>query len=143
MIKIIAVGRVKEDYSKNAAADYIARIKHYTKIDVIELKEDTIEKEAAKILEKIENKKYIVLDAAGKQFDSLEFTQFIKRELLNNLDIVFVIGSSEGLSQEVIQKATNKISLSRMTFAHGMCRVFLLEQIYRAFTIMNNQKYHK
>ncbi len=144
MIKIIVVGKVKEDYSKSAIADYLARIKHYTKLEINELPEQGMEKEAAKILQLIAGRQYVVLDASGKHLDSIEFAEFIKQKIINNnQDIIFVIGGSDGLSQKVIAQATAKISLSKMTFAHGMCRVFLLEQIYRAFTIINNQKYHK
>jgi len=144
MIKLIAVGRIKEDYSKNAIADYLTRIKYYTKLEINEVSEQGMEKEADKILQLIDGRQYIILEMNGKQLDSTEFAEFIKQKTINNnQDIIFVIGGSDGLSQKVISKATQKMSLSKMTFAHGMCRVFLLEQIYRAFTIINNQKYHK
>jgi 23S rRNA (pseudouridine1915-N3)-methyltransferase len=142
MIRIIAVGKVKEQYSKNAIDDYIERIKHYSKIEVIEVKESTIEKEANRINELVKDKKYYVLDLNGKQFTSEAFAQFVKRETFNN-DLILIIGGSEGLSDNVKDKASDKISLSQMTFAHGMCRVFILEQIYRAFMILNNKRYHK
>lgn len=144
MIKIIAVGKVKEEYSKNAIADYLDRIKHYTKLEINEVPEQGMEKEADKILKLTDGRQYVVLEVKGKQFDSIEFAEFIKQKTINqNQDIIFVIGGSEGLPQKVINGVAMKISLSKMTFAHGMCRVFLLEQIYRAFTIMHNQKYHK
>lgn len=143
MIKIIAVGRVKEDYSKNAIVDYLCRIKHYAKLEINEVPEQGMDKVADKILQLIGGKQYVVLDINGKQFDSLKFAEIIKQKIINNQNIIFVIGGSDSLSQKVINHAASKISLSKMTFAHGMCRVFLLEQIYRAFTIINHQKYHK
>ena len=143
MIKIIAVGRIKEDYSKSAIANYLARIKHYAKLEINEVPEQGMEKEADKILQLIDGRQYAVLEVNGRQLDSPEFAELIKQKTINNQDILFVIGGSDGLSQKVISQAAQKLSLSRMTFAHGMCRVFLLEQIYRAFTIINNQKYHK
>ena len=142
MIRIIAVGKCKEDYSRNAAADYLSRIRRYSKIEVIEVKESDIEREGAKIYDLIDGKRYHVLDIYGKQLGSEDFAQFVKKETFNS-DFVFVIGGSEGISEDIKKNATNRLSISQMTFTHEMCRVFILEQLYRAFMILNNKRYHK
>lgn len=122
---------------------YINLIKPYTKISLIEIKEEkgkTIEKslqlEGKKILK--QTKSYVLLNERGKMFDSYEFSEFLKEK--ETID--FIIGGAYGVSEEVKDKASLLLSLSRMTFTHEITRLLLLEQIYRAITIIKGQEYH-
>lgn len=137
IIRIIAVGKVKEKYLLEGIREYEKRIRPFCKIQFIELKEEGIKKDSEKI------KSYLgpgtfILDSKGTQLSSEEFADFIK----NNSQLTFIIGGSEGLLEEV-KKQSKLISLSRMTFIHEMCRLFLIEQVYRAFMIINKRVYHK
>ena len=145
MIKIICVGKLKKQYFKDACTDYIKRISKYHKINVIELKEEkTIDIEADKILSQIKNDYLIVLDINGKEnFDSVSLAKKMDEIFIINNNITFVIGSSLGVSDKVKQKADLLLSFSKFTFPHNLFRLILLEQIYRAFKINNNETYHK
>ena len=102
------------------------------------------EKEGEMMLPFLENKKEVfLLDEKGKEFASRELAQFIERKMVNGCkDLVFIIGGPYGFSDKVLEKATGKISLSKMTFSHQMVRLLFLEQLYRAFTIINGEPYH-
>ncbi len=147
MIMIIAVG--KQEYCKKEFELYLKRLRNYSNIEFIEIREEkdrnpeiVKKKEGEKILAKVEG--YVaVLDASGQQFSSEEFAGFLKRKKEENRKINFVVGGAFGLSKEVLDRADAKISLSRMTLQHDICRIFLLEQVYRAFTIMKKERYHK
>ncbi len=144
MITIIAVGKIKNGEISALCNDYLSRIRHYCRIEVLEAKDLGPEKEADEILKKIkENSLIIALCLEGKQFSSEKFAELIKTNQINSKPISFVIGSAEGLSEKVKEKAHLKLSLSQMTFPHEMARVLLLEQVYRAFSIINRQGYHK
>lgn len=151
MIKLIVVGQLKEKYLKEAIEEYIKRIKKYTNIEMIEVKDEglveekkAIKLEAEKINKYISNKDYLVtLEIEGKEFTSIEFAKKIDNILIENSNIVFVIGGSYGLSTDIKQKANLHLSFSKMTFPHQLFRVLLLEQIYRAYKINNNESYHK
>jgi len=151
MIKIICVGKIKENYLRNAIEEYKKRLSKYTKIEIIELqdeglmeKEKTIKIEGEKILKNINSKDFIVtLEINGKQLTSEEFAGVIDANLINHSCITFIIGGSYGLSEEVIKISNYHLSFSKMTFPHQLFRVLLLEQIYRAFKINNNESYHK
>lgn len=145
MIKIICVGKIKEKYLTDLINDYYNRIKKYYKIDIIELKDSSIEEEAIEIKKHLNDNSYIVcLDIKGVKLDTIGFKNLIESNLNSgNSNITFVIGASFGISDE-IKKISNKlISFSDLTFPHGLFRGILLEQIYRAFKIMNNESYHK
>lgn len=151
MIKIICVGKQKENYLKEAQQEYEKRLSKYTKIQVIELKDfkDSDIKQALK-KEKEEIKKHlketdniIILDIKGKQQTSEELAKTIEKELTKNSNLTFIIGSSNGLDEEIKKISPKKISFSVLTFPHGLFRILLLEQIYRSFKILNNEKYHK
>lgn len=143
MIRIICVGKLKDEI-KNISEEYIKRIKSFTKIEITEINEykssnvnESLKKEGEKVLEK-SGERFIILDTKGKQLSSEEFSQLLKQ---NNL--TFIIGSHLGLSEEVKKKSAIQLSLSKMTLPHQLTRVILLEQIYRGFSILNNQPYHK
>lgn len=145
MIKIICLGKLKENYLKEMVLDYTKRIRKYHKIEIIELKdEEGLDAEAKNILKHIDAKDYVItLEIKGKNLDSLELAEVIRNTFINYSTIVFVIGSSMGLSNEVSLRSNLKLSFSSLTFPHGLFRGMLLEQIYRAFKINNNENYHK
>lgn len=145
MIKIICLGKLKENYLKEMVLDYTKRIRKYHKIEIIELKdEEGLDAEAKNILKHIDAKDYVItLEIKGKSLDSLELAEVIRNTFINYSTIVFVIGSSMGLSNEVSLRSNLKLSFSSLTFPHGLFRGMLLEQIYRAFKINNNENYHK
>ena len=148
MIKIICVGKIKEEYLKSALKEYEKRLSRYTKLEIIELpdynydEEKTILEEGKNILSRIKDTDYVItLDINGKELNSIELSEFIDKTITKNM--VFVIGGSYGLSSDVKQRSNYSLSFSRLTFPHQLFRVMLLEQIYRGFKIINNENYHK
>ena len=157
-ITVIALGKLKESYLKDAISEYAKRISAYGKLDIIELNpvrlsdnpsqteiDNALSKEAEEIKKKIPNSSYVFsLCIEGKEKSSEAFAKAISDATLNGKsNIVFIIGSSFGLSTEIKAISDFKLSFSPMTFPHQLMRVMLLEQIYRAFQINNNGKYHK
>ena len=151
MIKIITVGKLKEKYLIDAVEEYKKRLSKYTKIEIIEVKDESSyeedknkEKEAENIIKYIGDKDFIItLEIDGKEISSVEFASKIENIFNINSNITFIIGGSSGISTKVLNIANELISFSKMTFPHQLFRVFLLEQIFRAFKIMNNETYHK
>ena len=151
MIKIITVGQLKEQYLKEAVEVYKKRLSKYTNLELIEIKDEglveetkAIELEGEKISKHLDNKDYIItLEIEGKQMSSVEFATRLERIQIENSNIVFIIGGSYGLSQSIKEKSKLHLSFSKMTFPHQLFRVILLEQIYRSYKIINNEKYHK
>lgn len=145
MIKIICLGKIKEQYLTDMISDYEKRISKYHKLNIIELKDtNNLEEEKDNINKYISNQDYVIaLDINGKQYDSVELSKIIDTTFNHNSTITFIIGSSEGLHQSIKDNANMLLSFSKMTFPHGMFRAILLEQIYRSFKILNNEKYHK
>ena len=156
-INIICVGKIKENYLKDAIGEYSKRLSKYCNLNVIELPDEKLPNqlsqknidevkntEGNKILAHIKKDSYtICLDLKGKQFSSEEFSAKIDSIALNfNSSINFIIGGTLGLSKDVLEKANEKICFSKMTFPHQLIRVFLLEQLFRAFKISNNETYH-
>ena len=148
MIYIVCVGNLKEKYLTDACNEYIKRIQRYNKIEVVELKESTLtpsnvalKAEAAEIKKHL--KGYVIKMAIkGKQLSSEELSSKMESVTLNGYsDITFVIGSSCGLDKSVT--SSFDLSISKMTFPHQLTRVILLEQIYRALSILNHSPYHK
>ena len=146
------VGKTNEKYFIDAISEYEKRIKRFTPFEIItipdskgiktaELQKST---EGELILKQIKNEDFIILmDEKGKRFTSVKFAEYIEKLLCrSDKRIVFVIGGAYGFSQEVYNRADDKISLSDMTFSHQLVRVVFTEQLYRAFTIINNQPYH-
>ena len=151
MIKIVTVGSLKEKYLKDAQEEYIKRLKKYTNIEIIELKDEsfnddkkTKEVEGNKILKNIKNKDYVItLEIEGKELSSIELANKLDNIYLTNSDITFIIGGSLGLSEKVKERSNYKLSFSKLTFPHQLFRIILLEQIYRSCKINNNESYHK
>ena len=151
MIKLITVGSIKEKYLQEAIKEYSKRLQKYTNLEIIEIKDEglvepqkAIELESSKIEKHLNNRDYIItLEIEGKEYTSLEFAEKINNILIENSNIVFIIGGSYGLSKSLKEKANMHLSFSKMTFPHQLFRVILLEQIYRAYKINNNESYHK
>ncbi len=144
MIKIICVGKVKEKYLRDMIDDYTKRISKYHKIEIIELTDSNINKEKEELLRVINTKDYnIVMDIDGNNLSSREFAEKIDKTFLINSNITFIIGGSDGVSPEIKELANYRLSFSKLTFPHQLFRGILLEQIYRAFKILNNESYHK
>ena len=157
-VTVIALGKMKESYMRQFAAEYEKRLKTMCKLNVIELTpvslpdnpsekqiDAALDAEAVKISEKIPSGSYVLsLCIEGKQKSSEELAEMFGSVALKGLSsIVFIIGSSFGLSEKIKIGSNERISMSRMTFPHQMARVMLLEQIYRAFSINAGSKYHK
>lgn len=150
MIKIICVGSVKEPSLKTLIAEYLKRISKYTKIKIIELPDynldikATLKQEGSNILKKIDSKDFVItLEIDGKMLNSLELAEKIRTIQINNPTIAFVIGGSNGLDESVKARSNYALSFSKLTFPHQLFRLNLLEQIFRAYKIINNEAYHK
>lgn len=149
MIKIICVGKIKEKYFTLAINEYLKRLSRYTKIKIVEIPDEAnVEKvlkiEGDKILSKINSDEYVIaLDIVGERLSSLEFAKKIDKVFNTNSKLTFIIGGSYGLSQDIKKRSNYLLSFSKMTFPHQLFRVILLEQIYRAYKINNNESYHK
>lgn len=145
MIKILCVGKIKEDYLEKLIDDYKKRIGKYIKIEIVELKDFVdYDKEINNLAKNIKKSDYnIGLDLSGKMITSVEFAEKIDKILPRNSNITFIIGGSLGLNDEIRNLCDELISFSKMTFPHGLFRGILLEQIYRACKINNHEMYHK
>ena len=155
-IDCICVGKLKEDYLKNAILEYSKRLSKYCIFNIIELQDEKvptnlseaektkiIEKESNNILANIKDNSYVIaLDLTGKELDSVALSQKIENLSISNSSITFIIGGSLGLSKQVLNYCNEKLCFSKMTFPHQLIRVFLLEQLFRAFKIENNETYH-
>uniref|UniRef100_UPI0032175027 23S rRNA (pseudouridine(1915)-N(3))-methyltransferase RlmH n=1 Tax=uncultured Draconibacterium sp. TaxID=1573823 RepID=UPI0032175027 len=153
-ITLLVVGKTDTSYLREGMDEYIKRMKYYINFeieiipDIKKGKNTSIEIQKAKegdlILSKLGlGKELHLFDEKGKMFSSVEFSQFIEKKMISGpKELVFVIGGPYGFSKEVYQRASSKISLSRMTFSHQMVRLLCVEQIYRAFTILKGEPYH-
>ena len=157
-ITIVCVGKLKEKYWKDAIAEYSKRLSRYHKLDIIELadektpetmseaqEQEVKKKEGERILKSIKEDAFVVaLAIEGKSLNSEQLAEFMEKKAVSGVShMVFVIGGSLGLSKDVIQRADDALSFSKMTFPHQMMRVILLEQIYRAERINRGEPYHK
>ena len=157
-ITVISVGKIKEKYLDSAIKEYAKRISKFTKIEFNELKDEPLsykssdaldlkvkETEGKRILASIPKGDYvIVLDLKGEEITSPELAKkFIEINTYHSANITFIIGGSLGLSEEVVSSANYNLCFSKMTFPHQLMKVILLEQVYRAFKINNNETYHK
>lgn len=157
-ITILCVGKVKEKFYRDAIGEYQKRLSRYCKLEIVEVTDEKTpdgasetvekqikEKEGNRILSKIREEDYVIaLAIDGKMQDSVELSKNIQQlGVRGKSSIVFVIGGSLGLSKEVLKRADEKLSFSKMTFPHQLMRVILLEQVYRSYRIMNGEPYHK
>ena len=158
MIRIAAVGRIKEKWMREGIADYLKRIQPYEKTEIIEVEDEKAPEsnsdaenekvkttEGSKLLKQIRDTDYVVLlDLAGKEMDSVSLSKHIESVHTRGYNrIVFVIGGSLGVSRELIARADFRWKLSVNTFPHQLCMIIVLEQIYRAFRILHHEPYHK
>ncbi len=150
MIKIICIGKIKENYLKEAILEYQKRLGKYTNLSIIELPDvdydikKSLEMEYNSIMKVYNKNDYnILLDIDGVELDSITFAKKIEDTLVFNSNITFIIGGSNGVNDELRNICDYRLSFSKMTFPHQLFRVILLEQIYRAFKIINHEKYHK
>ena len=156
-IKIYAIGKIK-DFYKMGCDEYVKRLSNYCKVEIIELKDEPISDnpspseikkakdiEGDRVIKMLKPNEYLIgLDLNKKMPDSLEFSAHLLKKLEENgSNISFVIGGSYGLSDALKNRVNESLSLSNLTFLHQMTRLILLEQIYRAFKIINNETYHK
>ena len=153
-IKLIAVGKTDQKELHHLIDVYVSRLKHYVSFDIniipdIRNSKNLSEtqqkiKEGALILKQtIPSDIFILLDENGKSYDSVAFSNYLQKQMLSGQkQLVFVIGGPYGFSEEVYQRANGKISLSKMTFSHQMIRLFMVEQLYRGFSILKNEPYH-
>ena len=151
-IKLVVVGKTKNKELISLIENYIKRINFFNKFQIIEVNSvktkknnlDEIKKiECENILKKIKkNDLFFLLDEKGKNYNSREFADFLKVRFQESKTIVFVIGGAFGFSKDLYTKSKGLISLSKMTFSHQIIRLFFTEQLYRAFTILNNHPYH-
>lgn len=156
-VTVIAVGKLKESYLRDGCAEYIKRLGAFAKVNIIEINEERsgdnpsdseidniIHKEGERILSKIPKGAYVIpLCIEGKEYSSPDFSRLIENISMQSSHLCFVIGGSFGLSDAVKAAGKAKLSFGKMTLPHQLARMILLEQIYRAFSISNNSKYHK
>ena len=156
-IQIICVGKIKENYLKDAIAEYSKRLSKYCKLLITEVSDEKVpdrlnpnlekeikEKEVNKLKNMISKDSYVIaLDLNGKEFSSETFSKKIEDLSMQTSHITFIIGGSLGLTKEFLDECRLKICFSKMTFPHQLIRVFLLEQIFRAFKISHGETYHR
>lgn len=156
-ISIICIGKLKEIYLKDAISEYSKRLQKYCNLTITELQDEKLPnklndsiiqeikaKECNKMIQNIKKDSYVFcLDLKGKEFSSEEFSHKLDDIALNeNSHITFIIGGTLGLNEEILKIANEKICFSKMTFPHQLIRVFLLEQLFRAFKISKGETYH-
>ena len=156
-IKIYCIGKIKEQYLKDGINEYLKRISAYSNVEIIEVLDSKVRdnpnsfdiekaknEEGERVLKLLKNDYLIGLDLNRKEFTSEEFAELISKKMVEGgSSISFVIGGSYGLSDALKNRCNSFITLSKLTFLHQMTRLILLEQIYRAFKILNNKTYHK
>ena len=152
-MKLIDIGKTDEAFLVEGIEKYLKRLKHYVSFEIMVLNDVKTgkklnielqkEQEGRAILEKVQsNETLILLDENGKDFTSVGFANFLQKKLNAGNNLVFVIGGPFGFSTEVYQRADAQLALSKLTFSHQMVRLFFVEQLYRAFTIIKGEKYH-
>jgi 23S rRNA (pseudouridine1915-N3)-methyltransferase len=153
-LQMIWVGKTRKAAIRELTNEYLERLKNFARLDVVELRdrddvgsdrEKILDKEADEILKRLEAGDFlVVLDEQGRQLDSFQLADFLDRHRNQGTrQISFVIGGHFGLAAKIKQRADLKLSLSRMTFTHELARVFLMEQVYRAFAILHGLPYQK
>jgi len=153
-ITLLVIGKTEDKYIKEGIEKYLKRLKHYIKFDLIEIPElkntkslseaQQKSKEAELLSKQLSSTDHIVLlDERGDEFTSTQFSGFISKKMLNSVqNLVFIVGGPYGFDNHLYSISKDKLSLSRMTFSHQMVRLFFVEQVYRAFTILKGEPYH-
>ena len=153
-ITLLALGKTEEKYLQSGIDIYLKRLKHYIKLEVVEIpelkqtkglsQEQQKAKEAELISKKLNPTDFVVLlDERGQELSSLQFADLLnKRMLASTQNLVFIIGGPYGFDNSIYQRVNEKLSLSKLTFSHQMVRLFFVEQVYRAFTILKGEPYH-
>jgi 23S rRNA (pseudouridine1915-N3)-methyltransferase len=153
-VTILSVGKVRQSFVKEGEAEYLKRLKGAFPVELVELgcevpesmgAEAAREREATELLKKLDHFDFVVaLDERGDQFSSLEFCRFLEKRMISGKrSLVFVIGGAFGFNEKVRHRADSVLSLSALTFPHQVTRLLLIEQIYRAHTMMKGISYHK
>lgn len=156
-INIVCIGKIKEKFFKDAIDEYSKRLSKFCKLNILELPDEKIpdklnqnieneikNKECDNIINHIKKDSYIIcLDLTGKELSSEQFSKNIEDISMRSSQITFIIGGSLGLTEKTLKLANQKICFSKMTFPHQLIRVFLLEQLFRAFKISNGETYHR
>jgi 23S rRNA (pseudouridine1915-N3)-methyltransferase len=153
-ITLLSIGKTEDAYIKEGLDKYLKRLKHYTKLEIAELPElkntkaltqdQQKAKEAELIFKKITSTDFVILlDEKGQELTSGQFAAYLdKKAIASTPNLVFIIGGPYGFDATVYQRANDKLSLSRLTFSHQMVRLFFVEQLYRAYTIIKGEPYH-
>ena len=156
-INVVCIGKIKEKFFKDAIDEYSKRLSKYCKLNILELPDEKIpdklnqnlendikSKECTNMINHIKKDSYIIcLDLAGKEFSSEEFSKNIETLSLITSSITFIIGGSLGVTANLRNSCKQSICFSKMTFPHQLIRIFLLEQLFRSFKILNNETYHR
>ena len=152
-IKLIVIGKTDESYLTKGIDKYVDRLRHYVNFEVVTINDIKLgkktnievqkEMEGKEIMGKVADNDYLILlDENGQTYNSMDFSKYLQKRLNAGNDLVFVVGGPFGFSQRIYERANAKIALSNLTFSHQMVRLFFVEQIYRAFTILKGEKYH-
>ena len=153
-IKLIVVSKTDIPYLRTGIDEYVGRLKHYCDFEIVVIPalknlgkisaEEIKEREGQLILKQLDKVDHVVLlDEHGREYTSVGFSEYLQKQMNAGIrTIAFVIGGAFGFSPSVYAKATHKVSLSQMTFNHQMVRLFFVEQLYRAYTILHHEKYH-
>jgi len=141
-IKVAWIGKTKEPAIQALTNDYLKRISRYAEVAGLALKDEAVVLSLARGERQKDRHKLVLLDARGKQVSSEELAEFLGREQVNGVPLLFAIGGADGFRDEMRQQADFVLSLGKMTLPHELARVVLVEQLYRAFTILKNHPYH-
>ncbi len=141
-IKVAWIGKTKEPAIQTLTEDYLKRIARYEEVSGLPVKDESAIVSLARGERQKERHRLIVLDARGRQFSSEELAQWLEREQMQSLPLLFAIGGADGFSEDTRHEAALTLSLGKITLPHELARVVLLEQIYRAFTILKRHPYH-
>jgi 23S rRNA (pseudouridine1915-N3)-methyltransferase len=150
-IIVCCIGKTKSNHLKSVIADYLKRLSHYTEIELAELSDAPAGRDVRSVLlaeeqifaKKIQGAQYFILDEKGQNYDSRSFAAFIQKQRNSGKkNLVLVIGGAHGFSEDFKANATGSIALSALTFPHDLVRLIMMEQLYRAHTILAGEKYH-
>lgn len=153
-ITFLVLGKTDDKYINEGISKYLSRLKHYIKFELIEipdlkntrnLREDQQKAKEAELLQKVlsSTDHVILLDEKGTEFTSRQFSEFLNKKMVSGIqNLVFIVGGPYGFDESIYKLSQGKISLSKLTFSHQMVRLFFIEQVYRAFTILKGEPYH-